>query len=92
MTTLRERLAGIEMSDDDRARVDRFLDAQDAAEKASAKRWSEYERIRHLHGTETADIAMQMVKISERTGDDIWDVAALHAHRFLVATSTYRKG
>jgi hypothetical protein len=86
---LRTKIAEMDLAPDERQKVIAFLDEQDRIASTSEAKWAQYARIKHEFGTETADIALSMVGIRkpDKTSPEAWDVAAKHAHAYLVATS-----
>lgn len=86
---LRKKIAEMALAPDERQKVIKILDEQDRIAETNEAKWAQYARIKHEFGAETADIALSMVGIrrADKTSPEAWDVAAKHAHAYLVATS-----
>ncbi len=86
---LRDKIEAMDLSPDERRKLTEFADEQDRLKAANEAKWTQYARIKHEFGVETADIALTMVAVRavDKTKPEAWDVAAKHAQAYLVATS-----
>ena len=87
--TLRDKIAALDLAPDERKRITDFMDEQDRVATESAAKRDQYHRVRHIFGTDAADIALTMIAVRkvDKTSPEAWDAAAKHAHAYLVATS-----